>query len=414
MHSKFSKIKTKSGTNLWVLSSQNYNSVSVGVVVKCGARDEIWPKEAGIAHALEHMHFQGTENFKNSKELTEYIEEIGGDINAWTNSEKTFYFSRVPTGYAERAVHIISEQMEKSIFPEKKILTEMKNIVQEIKRRDDNPNKYLWRLSDKFMYGSHPLSRDILGVKESIVKFTKKDFLNFKNKYYNPANYTFIVVGNISEDEALKLFNKYFSNKSKIDGNERKAEILVEKSGKQLVKNKELNQLHVLLRALIGSGDDRNSLYLEFFSDMISGGMSFPLFQEVRDKRGLCYSIGASLVRKSDFGSFDIYIGTDGKKYKEAISAIFEVINKSKSDKTLLNKVKKLRLGGLMLGYENSGSVVKWAANDIFFLGYPREFEEIKKEIDEVRIENINGAVDKYLKPESIYTVMLAPKDFVL
>ena len=414
MELNFSETKAKSGVSLWTLSSSNYNSVALGVIVRCGTRDEIWPKEAGIAHALEHMHFQGTVNFPNSMKLTEHIEETGGRMDAMTNNERTFYFSRVPASYAERAVRVISEQIKNSVFPEEKIPIEMKNIVQEIRKRNDDPRGFLWRLSQKFIYNNHPASRDTLGGEESVLAFTKNDFLAFKKRYYYPSNYLFIAVGNITEAETLKLFNKYFSDKSEINPNKRKNEKVAIRSTKQLIERKELDQLHISLDALIGEGGDKSSLYLEFFRDMISGGMSFPLFQEVRDKRGLCYSIGAAIVKRSDIGSFNIYIGTDPKRYKEAIDATFEVIEKSKFDANLLNKVKNLKLGQLMLSYENTQQIIMMAANDIFFSGAPRGFEEVKKEIEEVTIENVEESVKKYLNPEFIFTTMLAPKDFTV
>lgn len=412
MELSFSETKTKSGVSLWTLSSSNYNSVALGVLVRCGARDEIWPKEAGIAHALEHMHFQGTVDFPNNMKLTEYIEEVGGRINASTNNERTFYFTRVPSGYAERAAYIISEQIKNSIFPEDKISIEMKNIVQEIRRRNDDPQRYLWLLSKKFIYSDHPLGRDVLGMEESVLHFTKDDFLTFKKRYYDPSNYVFIAVGSITKSEALKLFDKYFKDRSKIDPNKRKNERVMVPPSKQFIKKKELDQLHISLDALISRGEDKTSLYLEFFRDMISGGMSFPLFQEIRDKRGLCYQIFASITKRMDVGNFTIYIGTDPKRHKEAIDATFEVIEKSKSDEDLLNKVKNLKLGQLMLNYENTQQIIRMAANDILFFGAPRGFEEIKKEIKEVNIDNIKESVDKYLNPKSIFTTLLAPKNF--
>lgn len=412
MELNFTETKTKSGVTLWILSSTNFNSVAVGVIVKCGTRDEIWPKEAGIAHALEHMHLQGTKNFPNNLKTTEYIEEIGGRINAFTNNERTLYFVRVPSSYAERGIRIISEQIKNAIIPENKISIEMKNVVQEIKKKNDSPQGFLWTISQKFIYDDHPVGRETLGLEESVLAFKQKDFLNFKQRYYNSSNYVFVVVGNITEDAAVELFDKYFENDSDIKSNIREEKSVMPKIDRQFVYNKELNQLHISIDALIGRGQDKDSLYLEFFRDMISGGMSFPLFQEVRDKRGLCYTIGASIIRRTDVGSFNIYIGTDPKRYREAIDATIGVIEKAKSDINLLNKVKNLKLGKFMLSYENTEDILMRTINDILFLGRPRGFEEIKKEIDEVTIENIKQAVDKYLGSEMIYTTFLAPKDF--
>jgi len=412
MELNFTETKTKSGVTLWILSSTNFNSVAVGVIVKCGTRDEIWPKEAGIAHALEHMHLQGTKNFPNNLKTTEYIEEIGGRINAFTNNERTLYFVRVPSSYAERGIRIISEQIKNAIIPENKISIEMKNVVQEIKKKNDSPQGFLWTISQKFIYDDHPVGRETLGLEESVLAFKQKDFLNFKQRYYNSSNYVFVVVGNITEDAAVELFDKYFENDSDIKSNIREEKSVMPKIDRQFVYNKELNQLHISIDALIGRGQDKDSLYLEFFRDMISGGMSFPLFQEVRDKRGLCYSIWASIVKRTDVGSFNVYIGTDPKRYREAIDATIGVIEKAKSDINLLNKVKNLKLGKFMLSYENTEDILMRTINDILFLGRPRGFEEIKKEIDEVTIENIKQAVDKYLGSEMIYTTFLAPKDF--
>lgn len=412
MELKFSKTITKSGAPLWVLSSTKYNSVTIGVAVKCGTRDEIWPKEAGIAHALEHMHFQGTENFPNNLTITGHIEEVGGHINATTGSERTFFYSIVPVGYAERVVHILSEQLNKAIIPENKIPIEMKNIIQEINKRDDNPRAYLSYLSNNFIYNGHSLSKDGLGLKESVLAFTREDFLSFKKRYYNSANYVFVAVGNITEQEALNLFNKYFQDKASVNENIRINEDVKIQQEKQLIKRKDLNQLHVSLSALIGAGKDLSSTYLEFFNKMIAGGMSFPLFQEVRDKRGLCYSINSSLSERSDIGRINIYIGTDPKRYKEAIDATLEVIQKSKTDEALLNKVKNLKLGQLLLNYESTWYIAASAVSEIFLFGAPRGFEEIKKEIESVSIDDIEKAVNKYLRPELIYTTLLAPNDF--
>ena len=113
MKLNFSKTTTESGVPLWTLNIPTSRTVSAGVLVKAGTRDEIWPKEAGIAHALEHMLFQGTESFPTHRRICEHIEEVGGRINAWTWKEMTFYYSKVPSEHAERSVHVLSEQLEK-------------------------------------------------------------------------------------------------------------------------------------------------------------------------------------------------------------------------------------------------------------------------------------------------------------
>lgn len=412
MNLNFSQIITKSGAPLWTLTLPHSNSVAAGVLVFTGTRDEIWPKEAGIAHALEHMHFQGAKNFPTSKDISAYIEEIGGRISAWTSKEMTFYNARVPASYGRRAIQILGEQLNKSLFPEKKIETEMKNIIQEIKRRNDNLPRFASLISNQLVYKNHPLSKDALGLESSVLSFKKKDFLNFKDRYYNSGNYVFIAAGKITQDEALAIFNDYFPKEKNIKQNIRQAEKLIIEKGEKQIVNKDTEQLYIILSAAFSKAKDKDSLYLDFFRDMISGGMSFPLFQEIRDKRGLCYSINASLNKWSDVGKFNVYIGTDPKRHKEAIDATLKVIEKYKSDAELLDKVKNLKIGKLDLLYENTSDIINAATQDISFIGEPRDYEKIIKEIKEVNIGDIERAVDKYLNPELIFTTIIAPLKF--
>lgn len=412
MNLNFSQTITKSGVPLWTLTLPHSNSVAVGVLVFTGTRDEIWPQEAGIAHALEHMHFQGTESFLTSQEVAAYIEETGGSLNAWTWKEMTFYYSQVPADYADRAVYILSEQLRKSLFPDSKIQIEMKNIVQEIRRKKDNPREFVQVLANQHLYNNHFLSRDTLGTEESVLSFKKENFVSFKKRYYNPVNYNFIIAGKINPEKALNLFNKHFPLEEKMNSNERINQELITLNTRQLIKNKDIEQVHLVLSASIGKASEKNSLYLDFFRDMISGGSSFPLFQEIRDKRGLCYTVFAGINKWSDIGRFYVYIGTDPKRYREAINATLEVIEKSKSDEKLLEKVKNMKIGDLTLAYEDTGRIINIAARDIAVLGEPKDYEKIVKEIKEVDIDDIEKAVDKYLKPELIFTTMLAPLNF--
>lgn len=410
----FSKTITASGVNLWTLNLPYSGSVSVGVLVKTGTRDEIWPKEAGIAHALEHMHFQGTKNFPTSQEVSGYIEEVGGTVNAWTWKEMTFHWLKVPAFYSERAVHLLSEQLKESIIPKEKIPIEMKNIVQEIRRKNDNPRDLIWVISDEFIYQGHPLAKATLGFEESVIAFTRDDFLRFKGRYYDPSNYVFITVGKITQEEALNLFNKYFSEKPSVNPNIYSPQKLKEAKNHWFVKNKDIEQLHLFISTVTGKAQEKDALYLDFFEDMISGGMSFPLFQEVRDKLGLCYEIWAYNTKWSDLGKFDIYIGTDPKRYKEAIDAALGVIENHKADENLLEKVKNLKIGKITLLYEDTAMIINQAAQDIAFTGEPKDYNQIIKEIEEVNIDNIKGGVEKYLKPDSIFFTLIAPQNFSL
>ncbi len=407
----FHKLKTKSKSPLWIFPQPSANSVALGVLVLAGTRDEDWPKEAGMAHALEHMHFEGTEKFPTSGKLSGYLEEVGGTLNAWTQSEITFYYVHVPAEHVKRGVEILSQQLRASTFPEDKIASEMNVIIQEIRRRNDHPSSFIHNTYNQLVYGNHPLGKDLLGTEESVAAFNREAFFNFKNRYYNSNNTVLIVAGRIEDKVALNLFDEFFSF---VPGerNKRIAAEVPNSYAKTKMINKDIEQVHLVLGTTTGVAASQDASLLELFGYMISGGMSFPLFDEVRDKRGLCYEIHGGLAKRSDVGNFSIYIGTDPKRYKEAIDATLDVIQQSKSDNILLDRAKTLRIGRLALYFEGMRNVIDIAANDIAYLGAPRGYEETKLEIEKSTIDDIERVVDKYLSKDKISRAMLVPHGF--
>ncbi len=406
----FEKLITSTGVPLYVMYLPHSNTVASGVLVKAGTRDEIWPQEAGLAHALEHMVFQGTKNFATSEKLAAYIEETGGDIDAWTWKEGTFYWNRLPTKYKERSTFVLAEMINEALIPKEKIPIQMKSIVEEIRRAKDNPLRYLYELAEPFLYSRHPLSKMTLGTEESVLKFERKHFIEFKKRYYDPVNFIFIIAGSINAHSALELFEKNFPKKKIISENVREKLYLTDSKQRKLIHKKELEQVHILLVAPVGEANGKLTKAVSLFTTMISGGMSFPLFQEVRDKRGLCYAIGASVTKFSDVGKFDLYIGTNPKHYQEAIDVSLAVINENKNNELLLQKAKSVELGNLALQYENTGAIINIAAHDILEDKKPKGYSELQKEIESITIKDIEKAVDTYLKPEDIRQVLLVPK----
>jgi len=411
MDLNFYKLNTRSKSPLWIFPQLSAKSVALGVLIFAGTRDENWPKEAGLGHALEHMHFQGTEKFPSSDKVSGYIEEVGGRLNAWTWKEMTFYHIHLPAEHFLRGVEILSQQIRASVFPKEKIAIEMKNIVQEIRRRNDNPGRFIYKVNGDLIYKDHPLGKDTLGTEESVAAFRREDFINFKQRYYNSNNIVFIAAGKIEENNIANVFDEFFSF---VPGEKNvRAEVKLSDSVQRTrIESKDIEQVHLILSALTGAAKSEDASYLELFGYMISGGMSFPLFQEVRDKKGLCYEIHAMSDKWSDFGNLNIYVGTDLKRYKEAVDTILDVVQKSKSDRVLLEKAKRLRIGRLALNFENMSNVIGIAARDITFLDSPRGYDQIKSEIEKININDIERVVDKYLSKEKIYTSMLVPKGF--
>ena len=405
----FEKLVTKTGVPLYVLSLPHANSVAAGVLVHAGSRDEVLPNEAGLAHALEHMHFQGTDKFATSKDVHGFMEEIGGYSNAWTSMEGTFYYGQVPAERADRIFIFLSEILEHSQFPEEKIPIEMKNIVEEIKMNHDNPQSYLVESGLSFFYKNHPLGKLPLGTAETVSHFTKSDFLRFKERYYGPENYTFVIAGNIDSATALARFETTFTQHSAVRKNVRMPASLSQTKTTLVEKRKDVQQVNILLLAPLPQAKDDQTTAINMFTSMVSGGASFPLFQEVRDKRGLCYDIAADTDKYSDVSNFSVYIGTDAVRYPEAIKATLDVIASNQTNEDLLRRAKDLRKGRLSLAFENPGQIIDFAAHDIMVEDHPRGYEEIIREIDSITMDNVARAAAQYLKPEQFTTVLLVP-----
>ncbi|MBI3046375.1 MAG: insulinase family protein [Candidatus Harrisonbacteria bacterium] len=406
----FIKKITKSGVPLYILPMPSANTVASGVLVNVGSRDEKMPEEAGLAHGFEHMFCQGSKKFPNKKSLFEYIEEIGGVRNAFTWKEITFFHNQVPFNEFERGVDLLSEQIQYSLIQEEKVSKEMKVVMQELKRRQDSPAIFLGDLTFEAVFGDHPIGHMTLGNEQTLLRFNRESFISFLNRYYNSSNYTFLVAGNVDPDLALDTFNKYFVLKA---GEKNiRPRLSIQPAKKTAVFYKGINQAHINLAIPIDVNSLKEKWSLNLFAMMIGYGSSSPLYIEIRDKRGLCYSVNANYYWGTDYGLFKIYMATDKEKYKEAIDLAFSVLTENKNNATLLEKAKKMELGALARRFENPINIISDAAESVAFTGSPYGFQEVGKAIKDITIQNIEKVVDKYLKPEQFTAVLLAPEDF--
>ena len=408
----FEKLETKSGMTIYLMDLPFTNTVAAGVLVKAGTRDENWPEEAGLAHALEHMVYLGTEKFPESESLNSYLEDVGGSGEAWTDKESMFFYNRVPAKEKERAFVSLGEIINKPLFPEKEILTEAKNILEEIKMYKDQPYEYLSEeLVLPIIFGDHPGSRIIAGTEKSVKSFRQPDFLRFKEKFLHPANFTFIIAGNIDDDDAIKLVEENFPGSKIKPENTRKIQAAEPNQKNVFIYKKELNQTNLMLAAPISGSRERSTDALKLFSTMISGGSSFPLYQEIRNQHGLCYDINSDVDKMTDAGMFYIYIGTDPESYKQAIDLSLEIIEKNKNNKNLLERAKKIQIGKLIMDFENTDQIINLAATDIIEKGEPKNYKSLKQEIESVSIKEIEEAVNAFLTPDKIKQIILTPKE---
>ncbi len=406
---EFFETKTKNGIPVYFMQLSGLKSVACGALVNVGSRDEK-NDQFGIAHALEHMPFKGTKKFSDSLSLQSYIEEVGGFINAVTNKDRTFFYSKVPDYEIERSINWLYEVLEQPLLREADWESEKKVIIEEIKKNNDNPNSYFFNLVMGNLFSSHPISHPVVGNEQSVSNLSISDLISFKTKFYNSSNYVFFVAGNIDSQKTLDLFEKYFGQLKSGQKNNKRVAALIKPDKKIFIGNKDFNQTKFDLSFFIDQISFDEKLALDFFTSMLNGGGASPLFQELRVKRNLIYSVGTSYYPGLDVGYFSVSMSTTSQKYEEINKLVLSIIDQTKEDEERFKKTKSRALGALAFSFESPFNIISSAANEMVYFGKPIGYKEYEEKIKNLTIGEIKKVVEKYLNQQNAYLNILLPK----
>lgn len=388
----------KNGLRVVTEKISESNSISVGVMIKNGSRNESLELN-GISHFIEHMFFKGTKKRK-SKDIVEDIENVGGQINAFTSKEATCYYVKNLYTHLELSLEILSDMILNSVFSVEEIEREKGVVIEEINMGEDSPEDVLDDLNSKACYGENPLSYPILGTIEKVKSIRREDILNFIKEKYTPQNTVISVCGKFDDKELKELIEKYFS-KWNSDSNYVPTYENCEIQTGTYYKDKDIEQLHVILGLKGLPQGDEHGYALTLLSNVFGGGASSILFQEVREKLGLCYSIYCYPQPFQNAGSLSIYAGL-GKNYGEkALEVILKEINKFAKegitdDKLNINK-EKLK-ASYILGLESTSSRMFANAKSVLFKNKITTQEDVIKRVDKISQEDIRFVLDNCFK----------------
>lgn len=285
-----------------------------------------------------------------------------------------------------------------------------KILLQELYEQNDDPQRALSDVWLRTRLGDHPLSHTDMGAEGAIKRFTREDLVSFWRKFFHPANFVFVVVGRANPKELCDLFNLHFSSVERRAANQRElvsppplpAESLV-------IVPRQVSSAHVLSGALLGPGNARETRALKLFSCMVGGGMSFPLSQRVREERGYCYTIFPFVVQNGDVSYFFITFDSKPRRFEAALDLSFRTLHQSKNNRDLLERAKRAIHGGLDL-IDDTGRILDQAVREIVTHGAPRLHERTAALYESVTMEEVEGAVNQYLRPEQFFTVVMRPK----
>jgi predicted Zn-dependent peptidase len=409
----YNLFKLNNGLRVVVENIEHFNSVSVGLWVENGSRNES-QENNGISHFIEHMFFKGTEN-RTSKEIAEVIEDIGGQINAFTGKEATCYYVKLLDNYLELGLEVISDMLFNSKFHPEDIEKEKGVVIEEINMSEDSPEDVLMDLHSKATWGSDSISRPILGYEHTVRSFNRDMLLDYLHRYYIPENCVISICGNVDMTKIEKLVEKYFGNwfcenKSITRYNSP----IIEKNN--YFRKKDIEQLHITL-GMPGLQTGHDDIYaLILLSNMLGGGASSILFQKIREELGICYSIYVFISSHINIGTVNIYAGLNPQYIKEALETINYELQKFSVDKISMEKLHKSKeqlKGSYILGLESTSSRMFNNGKSVLFKNRINTPSDVIKKIDNINYENLDKVMGMTYG-KGIYNSAFVGKDISL
>jgi predicted Zn-dependent peptidase len=410
----YQKRTLPNGLRLVVIPMPASESVTLTVWCHVGSRFEIG-KIAGLSHFLEHMTFKGSAKRPTAKDIAIAVDGIGGEFNAGTSKEWTNFYIKSSKTHLATAFDVLSDMVISPLIKEDEVQREKGVILEEKAMYEDTPIMNIGDVFEEEIFKGNQLGVDTIGTDESIKKMTRKDFLQFRSKYYYPKNMLITIAGGVTEKEALRLTKKYFINLNSNKKFETPKRFSIKQSRPEMkLKSKKIEQAHLLV-GFRGNPLGHKDRFIEsVLASILGGGMSSRLFTEVRERRGLAYSVRTSVDRYTDAGYIGTYAGVDPKKAEEALKVILDEHYALRDEIKLiteeeLKKVKEFIKGHVALGLEDTSAVNQFFGEQELLLGKIKTPEEIYKAIDAVTVKDLVKVAKKLFKKENLNLAIIGP-----
>ena len=392
-----------SGLRIVTEEVPSVRSAAVGIWVNVGSRDEA-PATAGASHFLEHLLFKGTKS-RTALEISSSIESVGGEMNAFTSKEYTCFYARVIDTDLPMAIDVVSDLITSSIVTALDVDAERKVVLEEIAMRDDDPSDLVHDLFSDTYYGDTQIGRPILGTIESINKMSRNTVFNYYKKKYLPSDLVVAVAGNIKHKRVVAMVEEALSRDNFLDviGTPNIRPNTPIKKGPQTpvgLMYRKTEQAHMLYGMEGVARADNRRFAMGVMSAALGGGMSSRLFQEIREKRGLAYSVYAYAQQFAGSGTLGFYAGCNPSKAIEVVEIIREVLADVADNGMTHEEIERAKgavRGSLVLSQEDSGSRMSRIGKNEIVYGQVMDFDDILKAISRVSAEDIREIASEYL-----------------
>jgi predicted Zn-dependent peptidase len=388
------RTRLDSGLRVVTEALPELRSVTLGAWVGSGARDEA-DREWGASHFLEHLLFKGTEE-RSAREIAETIESGGGEMNAFTTHEQTVFYVRVPDAQLETALGVLGDVLWRPAFRPDEIESERRVILEEIGMRDDTPDDLVHDLFSNAMFPAHPLGREVIGSEESINGMKREKIVDYHAAHYRPANVVLAAAGNLTHDDVLALVDAHFpgTNGSRPERAHPDPAPPVAKS----VVERDCEQVHLVtgVRALPANDPDRYALTV--VNQVLGGGMSSRLFQEIRETRGLAYSVFSYSASFDEAGYFAVYTGTAPEHVDEVLDVVDAELTSLVRDglsQSELDAAKGHLVGSLSMSLETSASRMRRLGRAEMVEGDVPSLDELVARIEAVERTDVGRIIER-------------------
>ncbi|MCB8815571.1 M16 family metallopeptidase [Desulfosporosinus shakirovi] len=404
----YKKTLLPNGVRIITEEIDHVRSAALGIWVGAGSRDEREGFE-GISHFIEHMFFKGTEH-RSARALAESLEAVGGQLNAFTTKEYTCYYAKVLDEDLDLAIDVLSDMFFSSLFDEKEIEKEKNVVIEEIKMYEDSPDELIHDVFSEYVWNDHPLGKPILGTEESIRSLSREKIMQFLTEHYAPDNVVISVAGKIKHEDVVAKLSPHFGTFKR--GGRR----VLEETPKGLTiehyQKKDTEQMHILL-GVPGLGQDDEDIYaMHIFNNILGGGLSSRLFQEIREQRGLAYSVYSYHSTYVDTGLFAVYAGTSPKNTQEVVVCILEELMEMKTKGISVEELVRTKAqikGGLYLGLEAVSSRMSRLGKTELTYNRVLSPEEVVEKLEKVTQEDVLRVIGRLWQKDNISIMTLGP-----
>jgi predicted Zn-dependent peptidase len=405
----YKKTVLQNGVRIISEHLEHLQSVSLGIWVNTGSRDEL-EKENGICHFIEHMIFKGTRS-RSSLQIAKELDAIGGLSNAFTGKETTCFHARVLGKHFKTLAGILSDIFLNSSFDVNDMERERQVILQEISMVEDAPDDNIHVLFNRLFWGGHPIGMSVLGTSETVSAIVKETILEYIKEYYVPEKILLVAAGNVDHDSMVSFFQPLFEAAPR-GGKTSSERSIPQTNGGLSVNFKELEQVHICLGGESPSQVSDRRFACAIFNTILGGNMSSRLFQEIRENRGLAYSVYSFLSAYVDTGFLGIYAATDFQNVNSVLETIQTEIKKvsrgglTKSD---LTAAKEHLIGSIYLASESSDNrMMRVAKNEIVFGRYV-DYDELIGNVERVTVDEVVEISGQIFKDGKVSLAALGP-----